>query len=99
MAIEHGSFPRYVMTAMVNFVAFYALVGNFRISTSDENYCRLLLGHCLVSRFYKLIGRIEFGLSIPDETSNGRFRQQWLCTSLEELALPHVITSARFLGD
>ena len=25
MAIEHGSFPRYVMTAMVNFVAFYAL--------------------------------------------------------------------------
>ena len=38
MAIEHGSFPRYVMTAMVNFVAFYALWEISVFLLPDENY-------------------------------------------------------------
>ena len=69
MAIEHGSFPRYVMTAMVNFIAFYALWEIFVFFLPDENYLAYCcLGHTWFLGSLQAIGLTEFGPLIHTET-------------------------------
>ena len=97
---EHGTFRRYVVTAMMNFAAFYAF-GNFSYSFCQTEVIGQLFPGLLLGfwALYRHIGLTESGHSIHIVTSNGQFRQLWPSTLLEVLAQPLVTTSAPYHGD
>ena len=78
---EHGSFRRYVMTAMVNFIVFYSLWELFVLILPSDDYWPTVawaiawfLGS-LQAHWTHRIWTFD-----SEETSGGQYLLQWLCT-------------------